>query len=497
MKIIFKIKLICLIGLMLLAVSCKKDFLDLKPTSSLVSGTLTTSQDAENLVTGAYSKLATNGYFQYGRFFLTEGINDNHYVNGDNPQEWQIENFSFDASNGVIGYQDIWSNVAAANAVLSSVPDINDPKWGGTTRKEQILAEASFLRALNYYELVTQWGGVPIITSLDQGGNYYPSRNTEAEVYAQIIKDLVEAETVLPATPYQNQFGRATKGAAQALLAKTYAQMGDYTNCLLYANKVISSGTYSLVPDFGNLWGNTHKNTAESIFEIQVPGGGTPYNFFGFDIFVNSNFQFPKRMIGTKALVDAFAASCDTATNKRYRRTINFAYTPASFNMPVNAWDPTKPIPFMYKYPDPNGFASDDNIMIMRLADIILLAAEAHVQLVKAGGGGSLATATTLLNQVRTRAGLPNTTATTQSDLALAVLNERRLELVFECTRWNDLKRADKNGIVNLVDIMNNQKNEAGQGLGYSMAADRHQLIFPIPNQDLLLNKNLTQNPGY
>ncbi|MEA5461473.1 RagB/SusD family nutrient uptake outer membrane protein [Arcicella sp. LKC2W] len=491
MKIFFNIKSMAFVVLLALLGSCKSDFLDLKPVSSLVSGTLTTAQDAENELTGAYSRLATNGYFQYNRYYITEGINDNHYVNGDNPQEWLIENFKFDASNGVIQgcYTDLFSHISAANAVLSDVPSIVDSKWSGTTRKEQILAEASFLRALNYYELVTQFGGVPIITSISQGGNYYPTRNTEQEVYAQIIKDLVYAESNLPLKPYNNQYGRATKGVAQAYLAKTYAQMGDYANSLVYANKVISSNTYSLVSDFGKLWSNKNKNTTESIFEIQVPGGGTPYNFFGFDIFVDSDFKFPKRNIASKALVDAFAAAGDNGA--RYKATINFAVTTASFNMPANAWDASKAIPFMFKYPDPNGFASDDNIVIVRLADIMLLAAEANVQL------GNLDAAINLLNQIKKRAGLPNTTAKTKNEVALAVLNERRLELVFECTRWNDLKRADKNGIVNVVEIMNNQKDSFGKSLGYTMAADKHQFIFPIPEQDRQLNKNLTQNTGY
>ncbi|PWK21613.1 putative outer membrane starch-binding protein [Arcicella aurantiaca] len=491
MKILFNIKSIAFVMIFALLASCKSDFLDLKPVSSLVSGTLTTAQDAENELTGAYSRLATNGYYQYSRYYLTEGINDNHYVNGDNPQEWLLENFKFDASNGVIqgSYTDLFSHISAANAVLSDVPAIVDSKWNGTTRKEQILAEASFLRALNYYELVTQFGGVPVILSVSQGGNYYPARNTEQEVYAQIIKDLVYAESNLGVKPYNNQYGRATKGAAQALLAKTYAQMGDYANCLVYANKVINSNTYSLVADFGKLWSNKNKNTTESIFEIQVPGGGTPYNFWGFDIFVDSEFKFPKRNIASKALIDAFATAGDNGA--RYKATINFSVTTASFNMPANAWDASKAIPFMFKYPDPNGFASDDNIVIMRLADIMLLAAEANVQL------GNLDAAINLLNQIKKRAGLPNTTAKSKSDLALAVLNERRLELVFECTRWNDLKRADKNGVVNVVDIMNSQKDSFGKSLGYTMAADKHQFIFPIPEQDRQLNKNLTQNTGY
>lgn len=190
MKKIFKIESMLFIVLLLSAVSCKKDFLELKPESSLVSGTLTTSQDAENILTGAYSRMSANGYFQYNRFYITEGINDNHYVNGDNPQEWLLENFRFDASNGVIQdcYKDLWAQVGAANAVLTDVPLINDPKWAGTNRKEQILGEAAFIRALNYYELVTQYGGVPIITDFAQSGNYYPARNTEQEVYAQILK---------------------------------------------------------------------------------------------------------------------------------------------------------------------------------------------------------------------------------------------------------------------------------------------------------------------
>lgn len=81
--------------------------------------------------------------------------------------------------------------------------------------------------------------------------------------------------------------------------------------------------------------------------------------------------------------------------------------------------------------------------------------------------------------------------------MTLAVLNERRLELVFENNRWNDLKRVDRDGTVNLVTIVNNQKNYLGQPLGYIMATDKHQFIYPIQNQDLQLNSNLIQNPGY
>lgn len=473
--------------MLIMMASCTQN-LDLKPESEIVAGSFSSAQDAENLLTGAYGKMAGNGYFQYNRFYVTEGINDNHYVNGDNPQEMSLENFSFGPNTVPIkdSYGDVWTQISAANAVLDNVSLINDPKWEGTTRKEQILAEAKFLRALNYYELVTQFGGVPVILSQLNDGNTYPTRNTKEEVYAQIISDLKFAESNLSAAPYKNEGGRATQGAAQALLAKTYAQMLDYTNCLAYANKVINSKTYALVDDYSKLWGMDNKNNKESIFQVQQGGGS---GWWSFQIFAYATGDhWPKRNIGSADLVRAFETAGDKGA--RYTSTFNWQIPNASFNMPVNAWDVSKPIPFIGKYA-PNGWNSQDNIQLLRLADVILLAAEASNQL------GNAADAIAKLNQIRKRAGLGNTTATTKSDLGLAILNERRLEFVFESNRWNDLKRADANGYIKVVDVMNNQKDGNNKSLGYSMKADKYQLTFPIPQQDIYLNPKLTQNPGY
>jgi starch-binding outer membrane protein, SusD/RagB family len=236
-------KFIFAIAFATLFASCQKDFLEKVPESSLVAGTIKSAEDAENLLTGAYNQLIAQSYYQYDRYYATDGLSDNCYVNGDNvTAEQPLENFTFTASTGSIegDWKYLYAHLTAANAVLDEIPAISDPKWDGTNRKDQILGEASFLRALAYYNLVCHFGGVPIILSVTNGGDYYPSRNTTAEVYEQIIKDLKYAESVLPATPYNSQYGRATKGAAQALLAKTYAQKGDYANCLTYCNNVIS-----------------------------------------------------------------------------------------------------------------------------------------------------------------------------------------------------------------------------------------------------------------
>jgi len=477
----------------ILLMSCSKSFIDKTPESSLTTGNFPTSAaDAESELTGAYDWMVyyTN-YYQYDNYMNTDGKSDNCYVNSDNvTAEQPLEYFStVTASNTNIqrDWQELYNDIRAANAVIDDVPKITDPALTDA-RKLTILGEARFLRAMHYYWLVTQWGECPIILSVDNGGNLYPARNTVPEVYAQIIKDLNYADSVLDVTPYNGQLGRATKGAAEALLAKTYAQMLDYNNCLTYCNKVINSGTYSLVSDFANLWGVANKNNSESIFELQ--SNAIAYGFFGFQIFdFVASDGYPKRDIASSNLINAFKAEGDSGT--RYQTTINWQIPFAAFVMPPNAWDPSQPIPFMNKYPDADGYNSPDDIVLMRLADIILLAAEANNQL------GNTAAAIPLLNQIRNRAGLPNTTATTQSELATAILNERQLELVFEITRWNDLLRADANGIINIVDLMGTQTDSQGNNLNYNMNPNKYQYIFPVPQQDLLLNKNLTQNPGY
>jgi hypothetical protein len=481
-------KYIPFLVLTILLTSCSQDFLDKAPQSELAAGSLTTAADAESILNGAYN--AVPDYFSYSNFFTTEGMSDNTYINGDNNVEQPLENFTFTSSNGEVqlSWKELYKHITAANTAIDNVTPINDSKWDGTNRKEQILAEATFLRAHAYYWLVTSWGDVPLILTATNGGNYYPARTSADLVYAQIIKDLKYAEGILGDTPYHNDNGRATKGAARALLAKTYAQLGDYANCVLYCNKVIS-GPYSLVSDYSKLFGLANKNTTESIFEIQVPSNGSPYAVWKINVIsYGPNDNWPKRQIGSYDLTKAFNDAGDNGA--RYNSTFNWKVTGASFNMPFNAWDPTKAIPFCGKFSYSDTWTNGDNLVMIRLADIILLAAEANVQL------GKLPEATILLNQIRTRAGLANTIAITKTELALAVLKERRLELVYERTRWNDLKRADANGVIKIVDVMNGQVNSSLQNLNYNMQT--FQKLLPIPIADIQVNANLLpQNPGY
>ena len=143
-------------------------------------------------------------------------------------------------------------------------------------------------------------------------------------------------------------------------------------------------------------------------------------------------------------------------------------------------------MPYAYKWKQADGYNSPDNEILIRLADIILLDAEALNQT------GQTAAAIPLINQIRSRVNLPPTTASTQADVALAILNERRLELALEGWRWTDLLRF---GTQYTINLMNSQVDPSGNPLNYNVTADK--LLFPIPASEMDLDVNLTQNPGY
>ena len=144
------------------------------------------------------------------------------------------------------------------------------------------------------------------------------------------------------------------------------------------------------------------------------------------------------------------------------------------------------PVPYIYKWKHADGWNSPDNQILIRLADIILLKAEAL------NATGQTTAAIPLINQIRTRVGLPNTPAVSQTDVAAAVLAERRLELAFEGNRWLDLLRA---GATYTINLMNSQVDPSGNALNYGVTPDK--LIFPIPQSERDLDKNLAQNAGY
>jgi hypothetical protein len=471
-------KKITLLIVCIAAMTSCTDFLDREPISDLAEENFfKTGADAESALIAAYDALQSE-YYIFDRFTNGDVISDNCYAGGDNPNNFQLDEFTAPPTNINIerDWAYLYEGISRANAVLDNVGDIESPDLTAE-RKAQILGEASFLRAYHYFHLTNLWGEVPLIlnkVSSTAPEVVFQSKVPVQAVYDAMIEDLNFAVTNLPATYPQNE-QRATKGAANAMLAKAYAHQPtpNWAKVKEHAQLVINSGVYQLLSNYDDLWSATNENSRESILEVQFVGGTNEANW-GPQLWLPpslTNDGWRKFNTPSNNLLAAFDAENDVVRKN------------ASIIMESGlGWqDPDYPsgvIPFPFKQRLANGWSSPNNYLLLRLADVILLLAEAENEL------GNTVAARTTLNQIRSRVNLASTPATAQDDLRTAIENERRLELAFEGHRWFDLKRSGK--AVATMNALNRNYNVA-----------EYQLLWQIPQSELDRNPNLTQNPGY
>ena len=485
MKNIFQI--LCLV---LLLSSCTK-FLDVQPESSgiAVANNNTDVQvfkDAaalEAALGGAYADFK-NEYYQLDYFVNGDAQSDDAYAGGDNPSNFQIDDYKLDATNSNVSrdWRYLYATIGKCNKVINNTDLVKDPVLT-TARKAEIVGEASFIRAFMYFQLVQLWGDVPLqlkdvkTISADKLAEIYPllfpARAPQKEVYAQIISDLENAAKSVKATNIDK--GYVTTGAVNALLAKVYAAQSpvDYAKVQQYCDKVIAGG-YTLLDDYNQLWENANENSSESIFEINYSGGNSDGNW-GVTIF--RGLDWKKFNLPSNDLVAAFDAE-----NDLIRKSASIAFVDVSGKWSDGNW-PQKTYPFINKYRNYSS-GSPQNYIFIRLADILLLKTEAL------NAQGDLAGATALINQIRTRVKLGPTAAKNQAAMAVAIENERRLELAFEGHRWYDLKRTNR-----AIEVINQVKGANNKPLGYALTTNR--LVWPIPQAELDKNLKLQQNPGY
>ena len=468
--------------------SCTK-FLDIEPQSQGIAVSNTSADsvlyhnanEAEAALAGAYADFK-NEYFQLDYYVNADAQSDDAYAGGDNPANFQIDDYQLDATNSNVSrdWRYLYATIGKCNSVINNVAAVTDPALT-QGRKEEMIGEASFIRAFMYFQLVQLWGDVPLqlkevkSISADQLDVIYPqifpARAEKAEVYAQIILDLNTALAGAPNAATHKGF--VTKGAVNAVLAKVYAVQKDWTKTIQYCDAVIGGG-YALLPSYDQLWDNMHENSSESIFEINFNGGPTDGNW-GTKIF--RGLDWKKFNLPSNDLVLAFDQEGDAI-----RKAATITYGNVTGKWSDVHWPQTM-YPFNGKV---HNFqeGSDENNILIRLADILLLKAEALNE------GGNTPGAADLVNQIRSRVNLAATTATSQGDMRLAIEKERRLELAFEGNRWFDLKRTDR-----AIPVMNAAVGVGGAPLGYSLTAQR--LVFPIPQSELDKNTKLTQNDGY
>ncbi len=440
-----------LLGLLLIlsGTACDSE-LDLEPAQSISEDTaLNSDSNVKALLVGAYDGVGD------GDIFGGNHMRNAELLGGDGEIRWVG---TFEGPGDIFNKAMIAGNLDAQNAWLESYEAINITNnilsalnVVDEDDRATVEGEALFLRSLLYFELVRFFAepyeagqtnsqpGVPIVLEPTQGitdENNVP-RSTVEEVYNQIIGDLTKAEAQLP----EDNDWRASSGSAAALLARVYLQKGDYANARDAANRVITSGAYSLVGNYASVF-NRDNNSSEDIFSVQITTQ---------DGLNNMNTFFATPQFGG--------------------RDGDIEILPGHLNL-YNANDDRLDLFYLdnggvtYSGKWTNQFG---NVGIIRLAEMYLIRAEANQRLGTSVGATPLAD----YNAVHTRAGLAAASAVTLNDILL----ERRLELAHEGHKIHDVKRLKQN-------------------VG-SFAYDNPKLVFPVPLREINANPNLTQNTGY
>lgn len=470
---------------------CKNEFLELAPQSQLsVESYYKTAEQVEFAVNGAYSTLQSSNMYQ-NWYVLAEIPSDNttNNLSGSVTDQDEFDKFYIRTTNPFTAnfWNESYNGINKCNMVLAKIDGVTMDAG----RKDQLTKEVKFLRGLMYFNLVRIFGGVPLVTTTVQITDAYAiARSSQAETYAQIIKDLTDAET-LPASYTGNDVGRATSGAVKALLGTVYMTMKDYAKGETKLAEVISSGKYSLLENtagslnitgYEKIFDPTNHNHKESIFDVQFKKGG-----FGEGSGFANNFA-PENS-GTSVVTVGSTGGNNIPTedmNNAYELgDLRKDYSMASSYID-NKTGKIIPIRHVKKYRDVPYQSGDANIdyPVIRYADVLLMYAEALNE------NGKTSEACTMLNKVRRRGFGYQSTETTPVDISTAdkvvfrdkVLQERRVELAFEGQRWFDLIRTGR-----AVEIMKSK--------GFKI--NDTQLICPIPQKQVDINPGVMVQNTY
>ncbi len=470
--------------------SCSDDFLDNPPQGSLTDAQFPkTPEHALMAVNAMYSDLRVWQLY-YGGYPIVDIMSDDAHK-GSNPGDGVnmslFENYTFGANIGDLSawYATLYEAIKSTHVVIDKVPLIDMDE----STKTRYIAQARFLRALHYFQLVRSFGDVPKVTALNPPADM--PRSPKAEIYNEIIiPDLIFARDNLPT---KNEWsgadaGRATKHAAQSLLAKAYLYTNNFQPAADQAMEVINSGLYDLETDYSSAFRPEGEFGIESVFEVgALPFGpgptggnqfantqsvrGTPNRGWGFNrpsldlinSFEDDDIRMDATVIFLGEIIDGVLIVGDGPTPDETLDADGNVVQIETYNQKV--WVPgnTTEEPFGY------------NVKEMRYAEVLLIAAEALNEV------GSPGPALTQLNKIRARAGLEDITEMDQTILRGLILTERRHEMALEQERFYDLVRTG-----NAPAVLG--------PLGFVTGKNE---IFPIPAAELLLDPNLTQNPGW
>jgi starch-binding outer membrane protein, SusD/RagB family len=467
------------------------DFLDKKPMGVESSATFFKTKDqAIKALTAVYDATAWRFSQEISEWFLGDIVSDDAVKGGENAADWaelqQLKEFRANAGTTTCFYRwsEFYQGIYRANLVITNVPNIDMD----ADLRNRVVAEAKFLRGYFYFQLVKTFGAVPLITTILTPSEYCQPRAAIAECWAQIEKDLKEAAEVLPeksAYP-ATDMGRATKGAANALLAKAYIFQSNWSGALDRAARVIDSKEYDLEPNYADNFKLSHENGIESVFEnqhVEVPTSAYGDENEGQETSIYQGSRNATYFTGwgfdcpTQDFVNEFESN-----DPRLKATVVFNGDIIYENTPVqqkadNGMSPTKmgARKYMLEYQAqvPEKSNAPANWRVIRFSDVLLFHAEAANEL------GDATAALMSLNRVRKRVSMPQVTTTNQDSLRRAIYHERRVELGLEGHRFFDLVRQGR----------------AAEVLAANGFIIRRHEYFPIPQLEMDVCGKLVQNP--
>ncbi|MDO5637287.1 MAG: RagB/SusD family nutrient uptake outer membrane protein [Myroides sp.] len=488
-----------------------------------------TEEECLKEITGCYQSIFWDGWWQIQKFMLAGDMCTDDMWMGNTTQDASeyrdlahyTGNPQTDATQNFWQYR--YKGILRSNICIERIAEA--PISNENLRKRMI-AEAKFLRAFHYFDLLKNFGGVPIVLGMAMPADVQGIQRASVEdTYTLIEQDLREA---IPDLPLRSEYatadvGRVTKGAAQAYLAKVYLYQEKYLEAETMLDNIISSGQYQLLDNFGDVWSVSHNNSMESLFEVQYMFDAT-YNLGGSIPVISGSRDDSGWSWGlpTSNLEKAYMDAGDT---ERLRYTIikhNAIEVPGD-----PAWDTTNPyiidpnkhksgrisrknyIP-LHERPSPYNIDKLQlNYRLMRYADVLLMNAEIKNAI------GKDTEAQASLNIVRSRVNLAHVTSVGNA-LRDAIRLERRLELALENQRLFDIRRwTDDNGKKHVANLMGangsfvryntvettdeyeitNQRERSDKGITFREDRD---LVFPIPHSEISMSEgSIIQNPNY
>jgi len=509
-KYILTLFLVCLIS------SCSEEFLEKDPlVVTSVETYYSNEEEAYTAIVGAYSVLQSEGFQVPHLLLMGDGCSDNTDISNSESDAYSwlgyviipLQKFEGTSGNWLLlwPWATAWQGISYATRAIENIEgNENIPEEA----REQFVGEAHFLRALWYFLMTRGYGGLPIVDHVLEYDEYFSPRASIEETWAFIESDLMAASQRLPEKSELTgiDVGRATKGAADALLGEVYMYQGKFQEAYDILKTVITSGEYTLEPTYSDIFSIEHENGVESIFEIQHSTSGTGWGNAneGTMLGYYEHDADPSDPVRghhgwgmhnpTQDLVDAFETG-----DPRLNATVIFQGEEFDGRIHNNVISSTGYMPKKWYVPldlrNPAD-ASDNpkNVILLRYAGILLYMAEAANEL------GYTAEALGYLEQVRGRARsnstdpnvLPEITETDKELLRELIWHERRVEMACEGDRFYQLVRQGRAG-----EVMRAYSQKYNSYKGQSFV-DGVNEIFPIPQSEIDASKGaLVQNPGY